>query len=340
MTSSSPVTLTYSTVGGLAIKLDLHVPEFPSGATVLFFHGGGLFCGGRADFHVIQSNKWMIDASLAQGHIFISADYRLLVPASSHDQIADVKALFQYLASPSFSVNLPASLGTLDMNRIAVAGASAGGYIARLAVVHVQPRPRVLLSLFGMGGDFFSDHWVGQKTEPMRMVGELVPRERLAHLLDQEHPATVCEAPYFWDPDMGKVRDAVGRAKFMVWFWQEGTFHDQVTRIKGLGKTFLPLSPAERRATLPPSAQVLYPEILIDGNFAPTVFVHGAIDSVVLKEESERTYSQLKELGIETEIHVVDGADHGLVDLQKGSLANGGMETQLKAFEFVVKHLR
>jgi len=276
---------------------------------------------------------------MAEGYVFISADYRLLFPVSSHEQVADVKALFQYLASPSFSTHLPASLGTLDMNRIAVAGASAGGYIARLAAVHAQPRPRVLFSLFGMGGDFFSDHWVGRKTAPMRMVGKLVTREQVAHLLDQEHPATVSEAPMFWDPETGEARDADWRVRFMTWFWQEGIYHDYVTGIKGLGETLGPLSPAERRATLPPSARVLYPELLIDENFAPTVLVHGDNDSIVLKEESERTYSQLKELGIETEIHLVDGADHALMDLQKGTVVSGGMEAQLKAFEFVVRHL-
>jgi len=225
------------------------------------------------------------------------------------------------------------------MNRIAVTGASAGAYIARLAVIYIQPRPRVLLSLFGMGGDSLSDFWVGPKTVPRRMISELVTREQVAHLLDQEHPATVSEAPVFWDPEKGDMHDADRRDNLVSWFWQEGTFHDHVTGIKGLGEKLRLLSPAERRAAVPLSARVLYPEILIDENFAPTVLVHGAIDSIVLKEESEETYRQLKELGIETEIHIVDGADHGLFDLQKGGFANGAMEAQLKAFEFVVKRL-
>jgi len=338
MSSLTPVTLTYSTVDGLDIKLDLYVPESPSGATVVFFHGGGLVYGGRADFYVTAGTKWMIDASLAEGYIFISADYRLLFPASSHDQIADVKALFQYLASPSFSANLPANLGSLDMNRIAVAGASAGAYIARLAVIYVQPRPRALLSLFGMGGDLLSDNWVGRGIAPGR--SELVTREQVAHFLGQEHPTTVSEAPVFWDPDARKIRDAYGRDTLITWFRQEGLFHDYFTGIKGLGEKLRLLSPAERRAAIPLSARVLYPEILIDESFAPTVLVHGAIDPVVLKEESEETYRQLKELGIETEIHIVDGADHGLIDLQTGGLANGAMDAQLKAFEFVAKHLQ
>ena len=42
----------------------------------------------------------------------------------------------------------------VDSSAIAVAGASAGGLCAYLAVMHVSPKPRALLSLYAMGGDF------------------------------------------------------------------------------------------------------------------------------------------------------------------------------------------
>lgn len=56
MASETPVTLTYSAVDGLDIKLDMYVPKSPSGATLVFFHGGGLVSGGRDT----SQNKWMI----------------------------------------------------------------------------------------------------------------------------------------------------------------------------------------------------------------------------------------------------------------------------------------
>lgn len=43
----------------------------------------------------------------------------------------------------------------IDHKRIGVAGTSAGSLCAYLAAAHLQPRPQVVLSLCGMGGNMF-----------------------------------------------------------------------------------------------------------------------------------------------------------------------------------------
>ena len=75
-----------------------------------------------------------------RGWSFISADYRLLVPATGKDILEDVGKLFEYIA-----LKLP----QIDTSRVAVGGGSAGGYVARLAALHVEPRPKALYSLYG-----------------------------------------------------------------------------------------------------------------------------------------------------------------------------------------------
>lgn len=50
--STGPITLTYSTVGKLDIKLDAYIPPDASASAlpgIIYFHGGGLTTGSRRD---------------------------------------------------------------------------------------------------------------------------------------------------------------------------------------------------------------------------------------------------------------------------------------------------
>jgi acetyl esterase/lipase len=112
----------------------------------------------------------------------VAADYTLLVPGTAHDMVRDVKRLFWWIQH-----ELDLELGKhggpkVSPERVVVAGESAGGYLAYLSVsamclilyklassnwsqgVHAQPKPRAIASLYGMGGDFLSDHYVTRKT--------------------------------------------------------------------------------------------------------------------------------------------------------------------------------
>ena len=94
--------------------------------------------------------------------VFISADYRLLPPATGHDVLADIKDLFSYLETQvnhDIQQHLqqgpprPFSAFEIDPTSLAVAGSSAGGICAYLAAIHASPQPKAVLSLYGMGGD-------------------------------------------------------------------------------------------------------------------------------------------------------------------------------------------
>lgn len=75
-----------------------------------------------------------------RGWAFISADYRLLIPASGNEMLEDVLSLFKYIGS-----NLP----QVDSSRIVVYGASAGAYPARLAGIYVEPKPKAIAMIYG-----------------------------------------------------------------------------------------------------------------------------------------------------------------------------------------------
>lgn len=86
----------------------------------------------------------------AAGVAVISADYRLLAPCTGHDVLDDIVDLFAFIARTKY-------LGTVqvDSTRLAVAGNSAGALCAFLAAVHANPKPRAILSMYGLGGEMF-----------------------------------------------------------------------------------------------------------------------------------------------------------------------------------------
>jgi acetyl esterase/lipase len=111
---------------------------------------------------VIVSYRMFISRSIgeertvAAGFAFISANYQLIPPATGHQIVEDIRHIFAFLESGIDDV--VKSYGRddrIDVGRIAVMGTSAGGLCAYLAGIHARPKPRAVLSMYGMGGDFF-----------------------------------------------------------------------------------------------------------------------------------------------------------------------------------------
>ena len=102
-------------------------------------------------------HAWTIGRVVSSGIVFISADYRLIPPATGHDILADIKDLFAFLqhdVNDRIRERFPGeSTFEIDANALAVAGSSAGAMCAYLAAIHASPRPKAILSLYGMGGD-------------------------------------------------------------------------------------------------------------------------------------------------------------------------------------------
>lgn len=275
--------------------------------------------------------------------IFISADYRLLLPATSHDEIDDVKALFHFL-STDISKDLPTGI-SLDSSRLAVAGTSAGGYIGRLAALYAEPRPRALLSLYGMGGDFLHDHWLKDgKPTPLSVSGKavMIERQEVAHLLDAKEPEWVSEAQLALNPN-GMLGDPLQREKLMNWWWQTGEYLDHVTGEVGISKRLRSISHDQRdsEANIPAASRAanVLPQLHINSNFPPTMFVHGDADTIVLVEESTHTYNQLQAAGVHSELHVIPKAEHGLKSIENQKTPPEAEALQPKMFEFLMDRI-
>ena len=281
-----------------------------------------------------------LDATLEHGILFISADHRLLYPSTAFDIIADVETLFAFLASPSFSAtHLPKGL-TLDPDRIAVSGESGGGYAARAAGIFAEPKPRALLLQYAQGGQLLDDHWLAVKhRDAPDPQGGIVARESVAHLLNTTQP------PISYDPmpmlgDEAPPDGDSGRTKLLLWWWRTGGFVDVLLGVNGMSRFLRGLGVAEREGYIPESLRGAVLQTQLAEDFPATFLLHGTDDRLVLPVESELTCERLRELGVEVEMHLLEGAGHALIDeWDPPNLAAGAEELQRKAVEFVVRKL-
>lgn len=280
-----------------------------------------------------------LDAALEHGILFISADHRLLLPSNAFDIIADVKSLFAFLASPIFSEkHLPAGV-TLDSRRIAVSGESGGGYAARAAGIFAEPKPKAVLLQYAQGGQFLDDHWLAVKDRDVPdPSGGIVTRESVAHLLNE------AQQPISYDPIPLLGDDAPngdsGRIKLLFWLWRTGGFNDVLVGVNGISKFLRNLTLAQREGLIPENLRTVFLQTQLSEDFPPTFLFHGKADKLVLANESQLTYDRLVELGVETELHIIEGAGHGLKDENdRSSLVPEAKELQQKAVDFLVRKL-
>jgi acetyl esterase/lipase len=117
--------ITYSSPGGMPLKMDLHLPG-GTGAkpapVVLYLHGGAWQAGSKS------SEPWMkpaIDSLVANGFAVAAVDYRLAPQYKWPAQIEDAKSAVRYLRANAATYNL-------DSNAIGALGVSAGGHLAAL----------------------------------------------------------------------------------------------------------------------------------------------------------------------------------------------------------------
>jgi acetyl esterase/lipase len=113
--------VTYATVDGTELKLDLYLPKQVDKLKLLVWvHGGAWRAGSRADMPL----KDLIDA----GYAIASVDYRLSPVAPFPAQIHDIKAAIRFLRGNQKKYRYAA-------DNIGILGNSAGGHLAALVGV-------------------------------------------------------------------------------------------------------------------------------------------------------------------------------------------------------------
>ncbi|PYH75542.1 hypothetical protein BO82DRAFT_359926 [Aspergillus uvarum CBS 121591] len=180
------------------------------------------------------------------------------------------------------------------------------------------------MTAYGTGGNLLLDHWT--QPRPPTSIAELVDLDDVPRLLANR---TVVSD----DLDRNSNRFA------LTVRWEiDGTFLDGVFGHPGLGAELNKVEYARRKEAVPEALRAGFLQNYVGKGYPPAVFVHGTADEVVPDLESKFQHEQLGQLGIRTELLLVQDAGHGLVDLKSGfppKMADGAMEAYAEALKFV-----
>jgi acetyl esterase/lipase len=148
----------YKTVGNCHIQADVYqINPDERKPGILWIHGGALIAGNRAWIAPYQLKRYL-DA----GYTVISIDYRLAPETKLPLIIEDLKDAIQWVREKG------PNLFSVDPDRLAVIGHSAGGYLALMAGFVTDLAPKAIVSFYGYGdiiGPWYSqpDPWYSQQ---------------------------------------------------------------------------------------------------------------------------------------------------------------------------------
>lgn len=170
----------YKSVGKLQIALDVYLPPNASSTSkipvLVWYHGGGLLQG-----HRNQITAHTRKAATTYNVAVVSADYRFAPQVGIAEILEDVQDSIAFVRS-----KLASQLDNgdaIDATRLAVSGSSAGGYLAILAGLYMDPKPNVILPIYPITdplGHFFTN------PQPPAMGRELKAREVVAEFMNPE----------------------------------------------------------------------------------------------------------------------------------------------------------
>lgn len=186
------------------------------------------------------------------------------------------------------------------------------------------------MTAYGLGGDLLLDHWV-QPRAPTS----------LAAMVDLgKVPALLADRTVVSEDEPTGTLPITERFALTVRWEIDGTMLDGLFGWEGLAGRMRGVGYEERVGLIPEQLRPGFLQFFVGKGYPPSVFVHGTADEVVLDVESVRHFEQLQRIGVKTELLLVDGAGHGLVE-RKAHGAMGllpdAVRAYARAFEFVVE---
>jgi acetyl esterase/lipase len=287
----------YKSAGACTIEADVYrAADEPRGTrpAVVWIHGGALIMGSRAGIDAA-----LRDALVRSGCVVVSVDYRLAPETKLAGILEDVRDALRWVRGEG------AKAFGIDPARVAVAGASAGGYLTLTTGYRAEPPPRALVSYWGYGdvaGPWYS------RPDPFYRRQPLVPREEA-----EKGVGGVCLTGGAGQP---------GRARFYLYCRQQGLWPREVV---GLDpdkdpKAFDPFCPVRN----------------VTRAYPPTLLVHGTKDTDVPYEQSRTMADALARHGVAHELITVPGGAHGLA----GAKPEVTDQVRASVLGFLAAHLK
>ncbi|KAJ3890789.1 Alpha/Beta hydrolase protein [Lentinula edodes] len=289
---------------------------------LVYFHGGGLTVGNRMSWFPTWLQKRITDA----GHIFISPDYRLIPSGSTtgHDILEDVLDIFKFIVNVSVDIapeqteQNPLARPVqyrVDPKRIAVSGSSAGALCAYLAAMHATPKPKAVLSLYGLGGNFLIPQYYTPKYSIFFRGREMLDPALFSDFL---YPKCFPSNRRMF---LGRLYLQLG--EFLDYYTGE---HDpglslalrkkaediELTRSDSDSSSANDLEEILARR-IPEKHRSLFPSLCPPDAYAswpPVYFFHGSLDSAVHVQESQHLHNLLIKAGIRSILNIAEGMEH------------------------------
>ncbi|OZJ01469.1 hypothetical protein BZG36_05772, partial [Bifiguratus adelaidae] len=226
---------------------------------------------------------------LTRGYGLATAAYRLLPQVSGHEVIDDIVDAHAFVYTKANEL-LPSK--PIDTDRIFVAGNSAGGYCATVVGAQASPRPKAVISVFGML-DIQGQWWNTPHPDAIIEGRKRAPDYKTRFLDVFESELVVAEVEVNQDPKWQPSNKAEElqqqRAGVLDEVIRNGNFGSILTHEPGLSAILAKGEP------VPKKHQRVFPFIGVDRDYPPTVIIHGTDDSLVPVSDSEAFAKILKE---------------------------------------------
>lgn len=266
-------TFTYKIVDHLEIQAEVtRINDDAVRPVLVWVHGGAMMKGDRFD----QWKKDFPSMMLEAGYIIVSIDYRLAPESKLPELVEDVVGACAWVRKEG-----PTLFGA-SVERLAIAGGSAGGYLTLAAAVHMKPKPTVLASFYGycdLAGDWANRPSVDPEHHETQLSQEEASRFKPGPPISNKYERTYDITPYYN-------------------YWRQ----------KALWPQYLtgwdPISEKEKYLRYLPHLQA-------DAEFPPTLLIHGTVDLDVDYKQSVQMADALKNLGVPHQLILLEGASHG-----------------------------
>ena len=281
-------TYEYKVAEGCVLRVDVYRPGTSPAPAILYFHGGALIWGSRKDIFPSHVRRWT-DA----GYAVASVDYRLAPETPLEDIIGDARDALAWIRGPG------AGRAGIDAGRVAVAGSSAGGYLALTLGLDTEFRPEAVVSMYGYGDILGS--WY---TSPSPWY-----TSQFAPVSGEEAWASVGRRPL--------AEGETTRFSFYLFCRQRGRWVQEVSG----------LDPGADAEAVTPHC----PLRVLDETFPPTLLIHGDEDRDVPFEQSTALHRRLAERGVPVQLYRAPGGGH-VFDADPGDPRTVSSQDQMVSF--------